>query len=120
MFHENLRTLRKEKGYSQEELANRLNVVRQTVSKWEKAQSVPDAEMLVKLADILEVPVSTLLGERIEPSADTNVLAQQLSRLNAQLAEKSIRSRRRWAIVKWVLITFALLTLLTLVLSAAA
>lgn len=120
MFHENLRTLRKEKGFSQEELASKINVVRQTVSKWEKAQSVPDAEMLVKLADILEVPVSTLLGERIEPSADTNLIAQQLSRLNAQLAEKSMLSRRRWNIAKWILISIILLTFLILVLSASA
>lgn len=120
MFHENLRTLRKEKGFSQEELASKLNVVRQTVSKWEKAQSVPDAEMLVKIADILEVPVSTLLGEKIEPSADTNLIAQQLSRLNAQLAEKSMLSRRRWNIVKWILISIVLLTFLILVLSASA
>lgn len=58
MFGENLKTLRKNKGITQEELAARLNIVRQTISKWEKGESVPDAEMLVKLADIFEVPVS--------------------------------------------------------------
>ena len=65
MFSENLKTLRKQKGYTQEELAARLNVVRQTVSKWEKGLSVPDAELLLRLAEILEVPVSTLLGAAI-------------------------------------------------------
>ncbi len=69
MFGENLKTLRKNKGITQEELAARLNVVRQTISKWEKGQSVPDAEMLVKLAEIFEVQVSQLLGSRIEPDA---------------------------------------------------
>ena len=49
MFSENLKTLRKQKGYTQEELAARLNVVRQTVSKWEKGLSVPDAELLLRL-----------------------------------------------------------------------
>ena len=46
MLSDNIKTLRKSKGLTQEELANRINVVRQTVSKWEKGYSVPDAEML--------------------------------------------------------------------------
>lgn len=61
MFGENLKMLRKQKGFSQEELAARLHVVRQTISKWEKGLSVPDAEMLIRLAEILEVSVSELL-----------------------------------------------------------
>ena len=62
MFQDNLKTLRKNKGYTQEELASRLKVVRQTISKWEKGLSVPDAEMLLKIADEFEVSVSELLG----------------------------------------------------------
>ena len=65
MFSENLKTLRKQKGFTQEELAARLNIVRQTVSKWEKGLSVPDAELLIRLAEILEVPVSTLPGAAV-------------------------------------------------------
>ena len=65
MFSENLKTLRKQKGFTQEELAARLNIVRQTVSKWEKGLSVPDAELLTRLAEVLEVPVSTLLVARL-------------------------------------------------------
>ena len=53
MFGENLKTLRKQKGFSQEELATRLHVVRQTISKWEKNLSVPDADTLIRLAEIL-------------------------------------------------------------------
>ena len=64
MLNENLKQLRKSKGLSQEELAIRLNVVRQTISKWEKGLSVPDADMLIKIADIFEVSVSELLGEK--------------------------------------------------------
>ena len=64
MFQDNLKALRKKKGITQEELAARLNVVRQTVSKWEKGLSVPDSELLIRLAEILEVPVSRLLGSR--------------------------------------------------------
>lgn len=66
MFQYNLKAFRKKKGITQEELAARLNVVRQTVSKWEKGLSVPDSELLIKLAEILEVPVSRLLGSKIE------------------------------------------------------
>lgn len=66
MFGENLKTLRKQKGFSQEELATRLHVVRQTISKWEKNLSVPDADTLIRLAEILEVSVSELLGEKLK------------------------------------------------------
>lgn len=62
MFHENLKALRKDRGLSQEELAVRLNVVRQTISKWEKGLSVPDAAMLIRLAEVLDTTVSRLLG----------------------------------------------------------
>ena len=85
MFHENLKILRKEKGFSQEQLAFRLNVVRQTVSKWEKGLSVPDAELLIRLADVLEVSVSDLLGTKIEVPAGEDkeaVLAKELAKLN--------------------------------------
>ncbi|HIT70149.1 MAG TPA: helix-turn-helix transcriptional regulator, partial [Candidatus Aphodomonas merdavium] len=71
MLSENIRLIRKSKGLSQEELAIRLNVVRQTISKWEKGLSVPDSDLLVCLSETLETPVSVLLGETMaEPEAD--------------------------------------------------
>lgn len=85
MFSENLRNIRKEKGFSQEQLATRLNVVRQTVSKWEKGFSVPDAEQLVRLADILGVQVHELLGKEVEVSEEKDeleIIALELSKLN--------------------------------------
>ena len=85
MFSENLKTLRKASGFSQEQLAIRLNVVRQTVSKWEKGLSVPDAEQLVRLADILGVHVHELLGKEIDVSANKDeleIIALELSKLN--------------------------------------
>jgi putative transcriptional regulator len=88
MFSENLKTLRKEKGFSQEQLATRLNVVRQTISKWEKGISVPDAETLIQLADVLEVEVSDLLGKKIEIEEGQNeldALALELAKLNELL-----------------------------------
>ena len=72
MFQENLRLKRKERGLSQEELASRLHVVRQTISKWEKGQSVPDAEQLIKLAVILETTVSELLGTQVENEEESS------------------------------------------------
>lgn len=97
MLNENIRIMRRERGLSQEELAARLHVVRQTVSKWEQGLSVPDAELLIALAETLETPVSALLGETIqaEPStADVETLAQQLAEINAQLAAQKDRNRR--------------------------
>ncbi len=88
MFSENLKTLRKQKGFTQEELAARLNIVRQTVSKWEKGLSVPDAELLTRLAEVLEVPVSTLLGSAIPDDKEPDDIARQLARINEQLAVK--------------------------------
>lgn len=88
MFSENLKTLRKEKGFSQEQLATRLNIVRQTVSKWEKGLSVPDAELLIQLAEVLGVDVSDLLGKKIEVSEGQNeldTLALELAKLNELL-----------------------------------
>jgi putative transcriptional regulator len=103
MFSENIKTLRKQKGLSQQELAARLNVVRQTVSKWEKNLSVPDADTLIRLAEILEVPVSELLGTKIENETATRDVAEQLSRINEQLASKNRRARRIWKAVTIVL-----------------
>ena len=112
MFQENLKTLRKNKGFTQEELAARLNVVRQTVSKWEKGQSVPDSEMLVRLAEIFEVPVSQLLGGPIEPDAQPDALAEQLARINEQLVIKNRRAKRIWTTIAVILIGAVLLQLI--------
>ena len=103
MLNENMKALRKNKGLTQEELANRLNVVRQTVSKWEKGLSVPDAEMLQKIADVLESDVSQLLGAPIQQNDNTDVIAEQLSRINEQLAVKNNRSRKIWKAVGIIL-----------------
>jgi len=102
MFQDNLKALRKKKGITQEELAARLNVVRQTVSKWEKGLSVPDSELLIKLAEILEVPVSRLLGSKIEEEEQPDDLAEQLFRINEQLAIKNRRARRVWKAIAFI------------------
>lgn len=112
MFGENLKTLRKQKGFSQEELATRLHVVRQTISKWEKNLSVPDADTLIRLAEVLEVSVSELLGAKIENENTASDVAEQLSRINEQLAIKNRRSRRIWKIVAIILAAIVLINIL--------
>ena len=112
MLGENIKTLRTQKGYSQEALAEKLHVVRQTVSKWEKGLSVPDAEMLTRLADALEVSVSELLGTPVPPENDINEVAVQLARINDQLTIRNRRWRRFWLGLLIVFLAFVLFTVL--------
>ena len=119
MFQDNLKALRKSKGLSQENLAIQLNVVRQTVSKWEKGLSVPDAEMLISLSETLDTSVAILLGETVETPTDKGAISQQLEQLNTILANKNRRSRRTWKIVKCVFIGIAVFTILVVLLNIA-
>lgn len=112
MLAENIKTVRKQRGMTQEELAARLNVVRQTVSKWEKGLSVPDAELLKKLAEILETDVSTLLGAPINTESNANEIAEQLSRINEQLATKARNLRRIWLAVGIIILSIVVLNVL--------
>ena len=120
MFADNLKTLRRARGLSQEELAGRLHVTRQTISKWENALSVPDAELLLRLAEELEVPVSRLLGGPVEEEPAPDQVAAHLAELNRLLAERNRRSRRIWRVVAGVLIGLAAATVLLMLLNAAA
>ena len=96
MLSENVRRLRESKGLSQGELAVRLNVVRQTVSKWERGLSVPDADLLIALSEALGQPVGALLGEAVaEPKADElAALAEKLEVVNLQLARQKETRRK--------------------------
>lgn len=121
MFHENLKALRKDRGLSQEELAARLHVVRQTISKWEKGLSVPDAEMLLRLAEVLDTTVSRLLGAEIPADeADRDHLAEQLSRINEQLAVRNRRGRFILRLVLGILAAFAVFNILLILFSYGA
>ena len=103
MLNENIKALRKSKGLSQQELAVKLNVVRQTISKWEQGLSVPDSDLLIALSEALETPVSTLLGETvIESEADAvKALSEKLEIINLQFARR--KAMRRSA-VHWLFI----------------
>ena len=119
MLNENIKNLRKSKGLSQEELAVKLNVVRQTVSKWENGLSVPDADMLIALSQVLDTPVSTLLGQTLAPaeSDDLKAISEKLEVINLQLARKKTAERRclrglLCAVCSLTVVLFVLLALL--------
>ncbi len=96
MLNENIKAIRKSKGLSQQELAVKLNIVRQTVSKWEQGLSVPASDMLISLSEALETPVSTLLGETvIETEIDTlKAISEKLEVINLQLARRKTMRRK--------------------------
>lgn len=103
MLNENIKSIRKSKGLSQEELAIKLNVVRQTISKWEQGLSVPDADMLISISEVLETPVSALLGETVaETQADGwRAISEKLEVINLQLAH---RKAARQKAIHWFFI----------------
>ena len=117
MLNENIKALRKSKGLSQQELAVKLNVVRQTISKWEQGLSVPDSDLLIALSEALETPVSTLLGETVaESEADqVKALSEKLEIINLQFARRKAFRRKA---VHWSLI--ALCALIVAVFAALA
>ena len=120
MFSENVKAMRKAKGYTQEELAIKLNVTRQTISKWEKGLSVPDVDFLFKIADVLETNVGTLLGGAIMDEVNKDTVAEQLAKISEQLAIKNRRSKRIWKIVGIVLLTILALNLLLAIFGMSA
>ena len=97
MLKDNLKTLRKNKGLSQEELSIKLHVVRQTISKWEQGLSVPDAEMLINISELFETPVSEILGENIENKEkdDLKVISEKLEVINEQLSNYQKEKRKK-------------------------
>lgn len=107
MLNENIKAIRKSKGLSQEELAIKLNVVRQTISKWEQGLSVPDSDMLISLSEVLETPVSTLLGETVPESKadDLQVISEKLEIINLQLAQRKTTRRK---VFHWFLISLCI------------
>ncbi len=101
MLSDNIKNLRKAKGLSQDELAVKLNVVRQTVSKWEKGLSVPDSEMLIRIAEALETSVNVLLSETIEPdvNSELKMIANKLEIINEQIVKYNESRRKTWRMV---------------------
>lgn len=114
MLSENLKNHRRAKGLTQDELAMKLNVVRQTVSKWEKGLSVPDSEMLIRIADELDTSVNVLLGETVTTDDDTELkeIAEKLELLNEQFAKRNESRRKIWRTIFIIIIVLAVAALL--------
>ena len=111
MLKDNLKLARKAKGLSQEELAIKLNVVRQTISKWEQGLSVPDAEMLISISEVFDTPVSTFLGENLSESKedDLKVISEKLEIINLQLSQRKKEKRK---IIHWTLISLCIIIII--------
>ena len=117
MLKDNLKTLRKNKGLSQEELSIKLHVVRQTISKWESGLSVPDAEMLITISEIFETPVSEIIGENIDEKEkkDLKIISEKLEVINEQISMK--QKQKRKIMVNILIITDVFLILLFILLA---
>lgn len=118
MLNENIKAIRKSKGLSQEELAVKINVVRQTISKWEQGLSVPDSDMLISISEALETPISTLLGETVTESKvdDLKVISEKLEVINLQLAQRKAVRRK---ILHWLFIALCAVTVIIAVILIA-
>ncbi len=116
MLNENMKAIRKSKGLSQQELAVKLNVVRQTISKWEQGLSVPDSDMLISISEVLETPVSTLLGENITESKvdDLKAISAKLEVINLQLAQRKTTRKRflHWFLISLCVVIAAIFAIL--------
>lgn len=115
MFKENLRKYRKNKGLSQEDLASKLNIVRQTVSKWEKGYSIPDANMIQKISAILEVSISDLLGDYSINETNIDDFTETLNNINYELGKNNSRSVLLWKTVGIVSILSIIITVVIFV-----
>ena len=111
MLKDTIKKLRTEQGLSQDELAERVHVVRQTVSKWERGTSVPDADSLVALARALGVSAAELLGESAMVEKKPDDLAWETSRLDERIASESQRLDRLVRALKWALVGAAVMVL---------
>ena len=116
MFAENLKKIRKDKGYTQEILAEKLNVVRQTVSKWEKGLSLPDVDMLSKIANVLETDVNILLDGQIT-TTDQSEIVKQLAKINEQLTIKNRRYKKIMKTISIILLIIVIFGILLVILN---
>lgn len=116
MFAENLKKIRKDKGYTQEILAEKLNVVRQTVSKWEKGLSLPDVDMLSKIANVLETDVNILLDGQVT-TTDQSEIVKQLAKINEQLTIKNRRYKKIMKTIAIILLIIVIFGILLVILN---
>lgn len=118
MFDETLKRIRKEKSMTQEELAIKVHVARQTVSKWEKGLSIPDVDLLQRIAEALDVEVSELLGAQIPKEENRNEVAEQLAKISEQMAIRNKRGNAIWKVVKALILILILIPIACWILAA--
>ena len=112
MLSDNIKRFRKEKGLSQEELAEKLNVVRQTVSKWENGLSVPDAEMLIRIADTLDTTVNILLNlTKNDETSESHSINEKLDEINNILVDQKEKRRKLLRIIFCIVFIVAIVIL---------
>ena len=118
VFSKQLQKLRKQSGITQEQLAAKLGVTAQAVSKWENGLSVPDSDLLIFLAEELDTSVSALLGETIQEQEpdDLKTISEKLEIINLQLAK---RTMARTKVIRWGLLSLCALIVIVYVVLAA-
>lgn len=110
-----IRTKRKEKGLTQEALAEKLGVTSRAVSKWENGVCLPDADNMIILADILGVSINNLFSGEV---IDVNERDEQLEKTLIELKKQKEQADKRLLTVEIVLGTFSVIALLAAVLIA--
>ena len=98
-FHNKLYNLRKQKGLSQEELANRLNVSRQTISKWEVGDSTPDMEKLIAISDMFDISLDELVMDKVPARKDESL---SKSEIVGELKDKILSDESKKRTKKWI------------------
>ena len=111
-FNEKLIELRKKEGLSQEELGYKLNVTRQTVSKWELGQTTPEMDKLVEMSKIFNISVDELINES---KSETNINDNATSIIEDQpITEKSTKEKNIKIIIVGVLVIVLVLIVVKL------
>ena len=103
-FHNKLYNLRKQKGLSQEELANRLNVSRQTISKWEVGDSTPEMEKLIAISDMFGISLDELVMDKApiqmdETSSKSELTSGLKEKVSTDENKKTIKKGLKIAII---------------------
>ncbi|MFX0547767.1 helix-turn-helix domain-containing protein [Hathewaya histolytica] len=115
-FNNKLYSLRKQKGLSQEELGGKLNVSRQTISKWELGETTPELEKLIALGDFFEISLDELVMDvKAKESTKTELLAMnRFKTIIDSIDQEKVKISTK-KILKMVLITIVIILVIDLI-----